>query len=123
MRLTRGELSLLETLIESDEPLSKTGILTEAPEDKGWKDSSIHILLNSLLDKGAIQEAGFVRTGKGYGRTFTPSKEGKEYVVCLLLNLAKKIDTADFLSRLIDENTLSKKELQQLASQIKEKTK
>lgn len=54
MDLTKSEENILEILLDSDTPLSKSGILEHAPKDKCWKDGSIHILLNSLLEKGAI---------------------------------------------------------------------
>lgn len=51
MDLTKSEENILEILLDSDTPLSKSGILEHAPKDKCWKDGSIHILLNSLLEK------------------------------------------------------------------------
>ena len=66
MELTKSESNLLEILLDADEPLSKSEILDHASADKPWKDGSIHILLNSLLKKEVIYEAGFVRTGKGF---------------------------------------------------------
>lgn len=71
MRLTKSELEIMEVLWAADEPLCRADIIARS-QDKTWKDSSVHILLNSMLKKEAIQEAGFVRRGKGYGRVFTP---------------------------------------------------
>lgn len=71
MEFTKKEQELMDVLWKAGRPLSSKEIV-ENSIDKTWKDSSIHILLNSLLDKGAIKEAGYVRTGKGYGRTFEP---------------------------------------------------
>ena len=65
MEFTKKEQELMEVLWKAGRPLSSKEIV-ENSIDKTWKDSSIHILLNSLLDKGAIKEAGYVRTGKGY---------------------------------------------------------
>lgn len=70
MRLTKSELEIMEVLWAADEPLCRADIIARS-QDKTWKDSSVHILLNSMLKKEAIQEAGFVRRGKGYGRVFT----------------------------------------------------
>ena len=64
MELTKSESNILEILLDANKPLSKSEILNHALENKPWKDGSIHILLNSLLKKGAIYEAGFIRTGK-----------------------------------------------------------
>lgn len=42
----------------------------EASPDRNWKASSVHLLLNSLLNKGVIEVKGFKRTAKNYARTF-----------------------------------------------------
>ncbi len=67
---------IMEVLWAADEPLCRADIIARS-QDKTWKDSSVHILLNSMLKKEAIQEAGFVRRGKGYGRVFTPQSPRK----------------------------------------------
>ena len=63
---------------ESGTPLSRADLLARS-EEKTWKDSSVHILLNGLLQKGAIQEAGLVKRIKTYGRVFTPTMTREEY--------------------------------------------
>ncbi len=78
MRLTKSELEIMEVLWAADEPLCRADIIARS-QDKTWKDSSVHILLNSMLKKEAIQEAGFVRRGKGYGRVFTPAISEEAY--------------------------------------------
>lgn len=114
MELTKSELSILEILINEQEPLAKTDILSKAPEIKSWKDGSIHILLNGLLNKGAICEAGYVRTGKGYGRTFAPTKDGEAYFSNLLVDLTRKTKFSEVLSRLVESNALTEEELTEL---------
>lgn len=59
MRLTKSELEIMEVLWAADEPLCRADIIARS-QDKTWKDSSVHILLNSMLKKEAIQEAGFL---------------------------------------------------------------
>ena len=54
MELTRSEMEIMDVLWEAGKPLSRADLL-EHTEEKTWKDSSVHILLNSLLQKGAIQ--------------------------------------------------------------------
>ena len=58
MELTKSEMQIMDVLWGSDAPLSRSDLL-ERSEEKTWKDSSVHILLNGLLAKGAIREAGF----------------------------------------------------------------
>ena len=72
MELTKSEMQIMDVLWAADRPLSRAGILA-ASEEKSWKDSSVHILLNGLLKKGAIYEAGSVKCSKTVGRTFAPS--------------------------------------------------
>jgi predicted transcriptional regulator len=76
--LTKNEQEIMELLWEEDRPLSRSEI-TELSVYRSWKKSSIHILLNSLLNKGAIKVDGFVRTGKNYGRTYFAAISPEEY--------------------------------------------
>lgn len=78
MELTKSEMEIMDVLWNADSPLSRADLL-ERGEEKTWKDSSVHILLNGLLQKNAIREAGFVRRSKTYGRTFEPSLTREEY--------------------------------------------
>ncbi len=78
MKLTKSELEIMFVLWRAERPLSRNDILTLST-DKTWKDSSIHILLNSMLKKGAIKEDGFVRSGKVWGRLFAPAISIDEY--------------------------------------------
>ncbi|WP_448863750.1 BlaI/MecI/CopY family transcriptional regulator [Dorea sp.] len=119
MELTKSEADVLEILLNADKPLSKSGILDHALETKPWKDGSIHILLNSLLKKGVIYEAGFVRTGKGYGRTFAPTEKGCSYFSNLLIDITKKTEPYKIFSRLIQEGSFTDAELDELENLIK----
>ena len=78
MELTKSEMEIMDVLWGSEVPLSRADLL-ERSEEKTWKDSSVHILLNGLLVKGAIREAGFVKRSKTYGRTFAPTLTREEY--------------------------------------------
>lgn len=78
MELTKSEMEIMDVLWEDGGALSRADFL-ERSEEKTWKDSSVHILLNGLLAKGAIREAGFVKRSKTYGRTFLPTVTREEY--------------------------------------------
>lgn len=78
MELTRSEMEIMDVLWNAGVPMSRADLLTQS-EEKSWKDSSVHILLNGLLQKGAIREAGFVKRSKTYGRTFLPTLTREEY--------------------------------------------
>lgn len=78
MELTKSEMEIMDVFWNTDNPLSRSDLLAHE-EEKSWKDSSIHILLNGLLQKSMIREAGFVRRSKTYGRTFLPTMTREEY--------------------------------------------
>jgi len=78
MELTKSELEVMHVLWREDRPLSRSEIISLS-EQKTWRDSSIHILLNGLLGKGAIKEAGFVRSGKVWGRLYAANISCEDY--------------------------------------------
>ena len=78
MELTKSELEIMDVFWAAQTPLSRSDLLGQT-EGKSWKDSSVHILLNGLLQKQAIQEAGVIRRNKTYGRTFSPTVTREEY--------------------------------------------
>ena len=119
--LTRNEMEMMEVLWKEGRPLSRTEIITCSPKDKSWKDSSVHILLNSLLKKGAIREAGYVRTGKGYGRTCEPVESSEEFFAQLAAETVRKTSLPLFFSALFENEDISKETLEELETLIEEK--
>ena len=83
MYLTKNELEIMDVLWEQGRPLSR-GELLALPAEKTWMDSSIHILLNSLLRKGAIREAGYAKCGKTSGRVYEAALSCAEYYITTL---------------------------------------
>ncbi|MBR4743497.1 MAG: BlaI/MecI/CopY family transcriptional regulator [Oscillospiraceae bacterium] len=80
MKLTENEISIMNLFWSSGVPLSAQDIVKQC-EDKKWKASSINILLNSLLSKGAIEVTGLQRNGKHYSRTFINCISKEDYYV------------------------------------------
>ena len=72
----------------------------EASPDRNWKASSVHLLLNSLLNKGVIEVRGFKRTAKNYARTFQPTMTREEYSINQLRQ--EQRNTSRTLSRLFN---------------------
>ena len=84
-RLTKSENEIMELMWKEGHPLSRSEIIELTP-DRTWKPSSIHILLNSMLEKKAIEVAGFVQSTKNYARTFTPCLSADSYTVMQIRN-------------------------------------
>ena len=76
--LTKSESEVMYLLWHTDRALSAAEMVTLSPQ-KTWKDSYIHLMVNSLLKKGMITPAGFVKTFRNYARTFAPCMTEEEY--------------------------------------------
>lgn len=87
MYLTKNELEIMDVLRREGRALSRGEILSLS-EDKNWMDSSVHILLNSMLKKGAIREAGFMKCGKTCGRVYEAALSCAQYHVSTLTSTA-----------------------------------
>ena len=79
-KLSKSEQEIMDVLWAEGRPLSRAEIL-ELSTEKSWKPSSIHILLNSMLEKNAIEVAGFVQSTKNYARTFVPCVSSDDYAI------------------------------------------
>ena len=101
MVLTKSEMEIMDVLWEDGGALSRSDFL-ERSEEKSWKDSSVHILLNGLLRKGAIREAGVVKRSKTYGRTFLPTMTREEYFATTSFSHRYKPNMEGLIRALLD---------------------
>lgn len=118
MYLTKNELEIMDTLWKESRPLSRGEILTLS-EDKSWMDSSVHILLNSMLKKGAIREAGFVKCGKTCGRVYEASLSCEEYHVSTLDSTRAKCAPVALLRAYLEANNPEISELSEMEKLLK----
>ena len=100
MELTKSEMEIMDVLWNENAALSRSDLL-ERNAEKSWKDSSVHILLNGLLQKGAIAEAGFVRRSKTYGRTFVPTMTREQYFASTIFSHRYQPDFVGLLEALM----------------------
>lgn len=101
-RLTNSEKQIMEVLWKSDVPLSSHDIILSS-SDKTWKNSSVHLFLNSLLDKELIEVAGFEKRTKNYARVFKPTLSYVDYILTVLIKNSDKEKRAELLSKLIKQ--------------------
>lgn len=80
MQLSKGELEIMELLWMQNRPLVRGELISYLP-DKSWKDASVHLLINSLLDKGVIRSTGVVKCAKTSGRTYANTISVEEYYI------------------------------------------
>lgn len=122
MELTKSEMEIMDVLWESKVPMSRADLLAHS-EEKTWKDSSVHILLNGLLQKQAIQEAGLVKRSKTYGRTFVPTLTREEYFANTIFCHRHKPDIVLLFHSLLGREEITEDTLHQLGQLIEQKLK
>ena len=113
MRLTKSELEIMNVLWKAGRPLTRSDIL-ELSTDKSWKDNSIHILLNGMLRKDAIGEAGFARSGKVWGRLYAPHISIDEYYAENIFSQASVNEYPLLFSAMINNSEVSLELLDEL---------
>ena len=111
MELTKSEMEIMDVLWESKVPMSRADLLARS-EEKTWKDSSVHILLNGLLQKGAIQEAGLVKRIKTYGRVFAPTMTREEYFANTIFCHRHKPEIIGLFAALLKREEITTADLQ-----------
>lgn len=117
MELTKSEMEIMDVLWASENPLSRSDLL-ERSEEKTWKDSSVHILLNGLLQKGAIREAGMVKRSKTYGRTFSPTMTREEYFAATIFSHRHKPEIVGLFAALLEREDITAANLDEIAALI-----
>lgn len=122
MELTKSEREIMDVLWEAGKPLSR-GDFLERSEAKTWKDSSVHILLNSLLRKGLIREAGLVKRSKTFGRTFLPTMSREAYLVQMAFSYKQQPSITLILRELLNRPEMDEDALLQLKKMLDEKMK
>ena len=81
-RLTKSEMEIMEVLWDAGKALTTSEIIQRSKEkEKEWKDSSVHLLIKSLMNKDVIKVEGFKKTTKNYARTFVPVETREQFLV------------------------------------------
>ncbi len=120
MELTKSEMEIMDVLWDSDIPLSRADLLARS-EEKTWKDSSVHILLNGLLHKGAIAEAGLVKRSKTYGRVFSPTMTREEYFASTIFCHRHKPEIVGLFEALLRREDITQEHLAKIADMVSQK--
>lgn len=122
MELTKSEMEIMDVLWGAQTPLSRSDLLAHS-EEKSWKDSSVHILLNGLLQKGAIREVGVVKRSKTYGRTFSPTLTREEYFATTIFSHRHKPEIVGLFAALLQREEITQEQLAQIAVLVSERQK
>jgi predicted transcriptional regulator len=124
-------------LWKENRPLSRAEIL-KGTEGRNWNPASIHLILNSMLSKGAIK---ITDEEKKYGRTYEavitkedhmmkcidesmPEGTIEEKLISVFEVLAKKLDEKKLLGivmALVDRTKIKEKDIDSLEALLEEK--
>lgn len=122
MKLTKSELEIMETLWQAGRPLARYEIL-EQSVDPSWSPSTIHILLNGLLKKEAIREAGFIKRTKTYGRLYATNISREDYYSETLFKGKGAQSIPAFFSMLLRSDELTRETVDELERMLAERKK
>ena len=117
MELTKSEMQIMDVFWEAGQPLSRADLL-ERSEYKSWKDSSVHILLNGLLQKNMIREEGFVKRSKTYGRTFLPTMTREEYFAAVIFSYRHKPEPVALFKELLSRKDITEQDKAELKKML-----
>jgi predicted transcriptional regulator len=120
MELTKSEMEIMDVLWDDGGALSRSDFLNRN-DAKSWKDSSVHILLNGLLAKGAIREAGMVKRSKTFGRTFVPTMTREEYYASVVFSHRRQPDLVGLMTALLSRPEVDAQVLDSLQALLDEK--
>lgn len=122
MELTKSEMEIMDVLWETGAPMSRADLLARS-EEKTWKDSSVHILLNGLLQKNAIREAGVVKRSKTYGRVFVPTLTREEYFAATIFSHRHKPEIVGLFDALLRRPEITGEQLNQISEMVEARKK
>ncbi len=117
MHLRQSEMEIMEALWSNGEPMSSAA-LTDAIPQRKWKGRSIFAILDGLLKKELIYEAGFVRRGKTIARTFAPTMTYPEFIAKQVNESPSKFTLPSLFSAFLGTEHVTMESLTQLQEMI-----
>lgn len=109
----------MEIFWQADHPMAQTEVVSTCV-DRKWKERSIFSMLNSLMEKGVLQEVGFVRSGKTYARTFEPAMSQAEYLAAVVAEQLPDCQLPALLTALLHRVKLTPALQKELRSALRE---
>lgn len=116
--LTKNEKQIMDTFWREGRGLTRSEIIDLTP-DKTWKPSSIHILINQLLDKGALLVEGETIKGINTARIYGPALSKENYDLMQLGLNFKKVKPSrqaitGFFAALVNSDEIDEETIEEL---------
>ena len=111
MQLSQNEYLIMQLLWREGRPLSRADLLN-GTTGRNWNPASIHLILNSMLSKGAIK---ITDEEKKYGRTYEATISQSEFILkCIdegMPGWTQEEKTLSIMSAVLNRQDISEKEL------------
>ena len=121
MQLSHIEYLIMELLWKEKRPLSRSEIL-KGTVGRNWNPSSIHLILNSMLSKGAIR---ITDETKRYGRTYEALITQDDYLLgCVDNGMPGRSNEEKLLgivSALVNRSKITEKDIRSLEDILEQK--
>lgn len=96
--LSENEMLLMQVLWKEGRPLTRAELLKGTP-NRNWNPASIHLILNSMISKGAIKITDAERK---YGRTYEPVVTPGETALSALEAAIPEMSVAELYGCVLD---------------------
>lgn len=123
--LTKSEYEVLSLIWSENRGLTAVEI-NDLAQNKSWVSTSIHLILNSMLDKGVLAVDGMVRSGRTYSRIFKAAVSPEEYSLMQVKQNAsfakdKNSITVKLVASLIDSEEINAETISKIEALLKKK--
>lgn len=125
MDLSKSEYEILSLLWTQEEGLTASDI-NALCKKKSWKDSSIHLIINSMLEKETIKVDGLRRSGRVYSRVFKAAITPENYSMMQIQQNVRFVkdkpsSMTKLFSSLIDSEEISAESIYEIEKLLKKK--
>jgi predicted transcriptional regulator len=125
MSLSKSEYEVLALLWTQNQGLTASEINSTC-ENRSWKDTSIHLILANMIDKGAIVVDGVVRSGRTYSRIFKAAITPEEYSMMQIKQNASFADDSrssmtKLFAHLLDSDEVNLETISKIEALLKKK--
>lgn len=124
-KLSKSEYEILSLLWTQEEGLTASEI-NSLCKKKSWKDSSIHLIINSMLEKETIKVDGLRRSGRVYSRVFKAAIMPENYSLMQIQQNVRFVkdkpsSMTKLFSSLIDSEEISAESISEIEKLLKKK--
>lgn len=125
INLTKSEYEILSLLWTQEQGLT-AGEINSLCEKKSWKDSSIHLIINSMLEKEIIKVDGLRRSGRVYSRVFKAAVAPEDFSMMQFRQNAqfvknKSSSITKLFSSLIDSDEINAETISEIEALLNKK--